>query len=202
MSSAGEPRVLADRYRLEVWEAEQARRADASRAAMQAKLTARREETLKQVATQLRDKLVVFAHNRLEPYDNATLAGKRFFLLYVAAGWDKNSLKQTPPLVDFYRRFAPDHPECETGLISADRAAADMEAHLRQTQMPWPALAFDQIAGQPDLAALRQPELPRLVLINGGGETMADSSGDGKTVNARRVIDALVSQTQRAAPPK
>ncbi len=192
--------AASDQYRLEAWEAEQARLADASRAAMQAKLTARREEALKQVSTQLHDKLVVFAHNRLEPYDSATLAGKRLFLLYVAAGWDKSSLKLTPLLVDFYKKFAPGHPAFETVLISADRSATDMEAYLRQTQMPWPALAFDQLEAEPNLAALRQQELPRMLLIDGSGQTLADSHGDGKTIDAQRVFDAILNQTAANKP--
>lgn len=197
--------AAADQYRLDAWEAEQARRAEASREAMRAKLATRREEALKQVGTQLRDKLVTFAHNRLEPYDNAALTGKRLFLLY-AAGSDKYSLKLTPPLIDFYKKFAPTHPEFEAVLISADRSAADMENFLRQTQLPWPALAYDQIEKQPDLAALRQTGIPRLVLINGGGEMLADSSSaDGKTINAQRVLDTLVAQTTpkpAASPPR
>ena len=186
--------AAADQYRLDAWAAEQARRADAGRASMQTKLATRREEALKEVSTSLHDKLVAFTHNRLEPYDNVALASKRLFLLYVAAGSDKNSVKLTPPLVDFYKKFAPEHPEFETILISADRSAAEMESYLRQTQIPWPALAYEQLATQPDLAALRQAGLPRYVLINGGGETLADSLENGKLVNPQHVFDVLLKQ--------
>ena len=191
-ANAQQRQAAADQYRLDAWEAEQARRADAARESLHAKLAARREEALKQVITTLRDKLVVFAHNRVEPCDNAALTGKRLFLLYAAAGSDKASLKLTPRLVEFYKKFAPAHPEFETVFVSADDSAEEMENHLRRTRMPWPALAYDQIEGQPDLAALRRAGLPRLVLINGGGEPLADSSEAGKVSSPQSVLDARV----------
>ena len=199
-TDAQQRQAAADQYRLDVWEADQARRAEAGRESMRAKLATRREEALKQVGTLLRDKLVLFAHNRLEPYDNATLAGKRLFLLYSALDTDKTSLKLTTQLAEFYRRFAPAHPEFETVFLSADGSAADMEGHLRQTQMPWPALAFDQIEKEPDLAALRRGGMPRLMLINGGGETLADNFEVGKPASSQRVLDVLLSQTAMKPP--
>ena len=194
-ANAQQRQAAADQYRLDAWEADQGRRADAARKSLHAKLAARREEALKQVSTTLHDKLVVFAHNRLEPGDNATLTGKRLFLLYAAAGSDKASLKWTPRLVEFYRKFAPAHPEFEAVFVSADDSAQEMENHLRRTRMPWPALAYDQIEGQPDLDALRRAGLPRLVLINGGGETLADNFEDGELTSPQSVLDTLLKQT-------
>ena len=101
---------MADQFKLEAWEAEQARRVQAARQTTQAKLAARRDEQLRQVATGLRDKLVICKDDRLGPYDNAVLAGKKLFLLYAAAGSDKASRQWTPQLVEFYKKFAPAHP--------------------------------------------------------------------------------------------
>ncbi len=191
-SEAQRRQAAVEQYRLEAWEAEQARRAEAGRQALNSRLAARREESLKQGGTLLRDKLVVCAHDRLEPYDNAALAGKRIFLLYAAGGSDPASHVLTPQLVEFYKKFAPAHPDFELVLVSGDRSAADLERHMKREKMPWPALAFEQIAQEPDLAALRKDGLPRLRLVDGSGQTIADNFDNGKLTNSQRVIDTLL----------
>ena len=85
-------------------------------------------------------------------------------------------------------------------LLSVDRSAADMEKSMRQAAMPWPAVAFEQLAQQPSLAALVKEGVPRLVLIDGGGVMIADNVENGKLLNPQRVLDALTSRSAGAAP--
>ncbi len=192
--------AATEKYKLDAWGADQARRAEAGRQDVQTKLVTRRDEQLRQVGTGLRDKLVIRTGGRLGPYDNVALAGKRLFLLYAAAGADKASRQWTAQLVDFYKKFAPTHPEFEIVLVSADHSAADMEKQMEQGQMPWPALAFDQLAKQPNIAALGQGGVPRLLLIDGTGASIAENVEDGKLVSPQVVLDVLSGKKAGAAP--
>ncbi|MBE7211441.1 MAG: redoxin family protein [Gluconacetobacter diazotrophicus] len=200
-ADAQQRQAAAEQHRLESWEAAQAQRAEASRQAVQAKLAARREDQLQLVGKQMRDKLVQYKDGHLGPYDNAALANKKVFLLYVSASWCGPCRRLTPALVDFYKKYAPTHPEFEFVLIPADRSAADMEKYVQTEGMPWPALAWEQLAQQPDLAALGKEGIPRLVLIDGSGQKLADNFEDGKFVSPQHVIDVLTGNPSKPAAP-
>ncbi len=192
-ADAQQRQAVADQHRLESWEADQARRLDANRQAVQARLAARREDELKQIATSLREKLVIYADGRLVPYSDVALAGKKVFLFYsVATGRASHQLNQQ--LAEFYKKYAPAHPEFEVVLLSTDQSAANMEEAMRQEAMPWPALAWDQLAQQPSLAALGKEGTPRLVLVDGSGRKLADNLENGKIVVPQHVIDVLTGK--------
>ncbi len=193
--------AAVEQHRLESWEADQARRAEAGRQAVQTKFAARREDELRQVANGLHDKLLVCTDGRLGPYNDAALANKKIFLFYTAAASDKASRQVTPQLAEFYKKFAPAHPEFEIVLLSADRSAADMERAMQFAAMPWPALAWEQLAKQPDLAALGKDGLPRLVLIDGSGRKLADNFENGKFVSPQHVIDVLTGSGSKPGAP-
>ena len=193
--------AAAEQQRLSAWEADQARRAEAGREAVQTKLATRREEQLRQVATGLHSKLVVYTDDRLKPYDDAALANKKVFLFYAASATNKAAHQLTPQLVEFYKKFAPAHPEFEVVLLSADRSPEDMERTMKVEAMPWPALAWEQLAKQPDLAALGKEGIPRLVLIDGSGQKLADNFENGKFVSPQKVIDVLLGKGTGTGAP-
>ena len=200
-ADAQQRQAAAEQHRLESWENDQARRAEASRQALQTKFAARREDELRQVASGLHGKLLVCTDGHLGPYNDAALANKKIFLFYTAAASDKASRQITPPLVDIYKKFAPAHPEFEMILLSADRSAADMERFMQSAAMPWPALAWEELAKQPDLAALGKDGIPRLVLIDGSGRKLADNLENGKLVNPQHVIEVLTGSGGNPGAP-
>ena len=87
----------------------------------------------------------------------------------------------------FYQDFAPKHPAFEVVFFSEDRSAFNMENAMRQGAMPWPALAFDRLAQQADLAALGKQVTPRLTLIDGAGRIVSDSVVDEQYVGPQHV---------------
>ncbi len=190
----------AKQYKLDAWAADQSRRLEVNRAAAQAKLAERRDEQLKHVATSLRDKLVVYRNDRLEPYDNAALAGKKVFLLYATSIVDKAGRQLTPQLVEFYKKFAPVHPEFELVLLSGDRSAFDMEKLLQQQAIPWPALAWERLPQEASLADLLKDGVPRLLLVDGSGSRIADNLENGKLVNPQHVLDVLSGKSSPGVP--
>ena len=154
---------------------------------------------LAKLSEQLRGQLVTLKDNGLQPYDATALAGKKLFVIYFASLANPQCAKFTPQLVKFYQDFAPKHPAFEVVFFSEDRSAFNMENAMRQGGMPWPALAFDQLAQQADLASLGKQVVPRLTLIDGAGRIVSDSVVDDKYVGPQHVLDDL-THLANAAP--
>ena len=164
-------------------------------------LAERKDAALGKYAAALRGQLVTLTDGGLKPYDDAVLANKKLFAFYFAALTNPNCGKFTPQLVKFYQDFAPKHPAFEVVFVSEDRSAFNMENHMRQDAMPWPALDFDRRASQPDLAALGKEVVPRLVLIDGMGRIVSDSVVEGKYVGPQHVLDDLTHLAAAAGTP-
>ena len=180
-----------DHQKLEAWEGNQARLLAANKQAAESVQSTRKQEMLGKTAANLRGLLVTAGDNGLQPYAPDALAGKKLFAFYFASLNNPPCSKFTPQLVKFYQDFAPKHPAFEVVFVSQDRSAFNMENHMRQSAMPWPALGFDRIAQQPDLAALGKQVVPRLTLIDGAGRLVSDSVVDGKYVGPQHVLDDL-----------
>lgn len=164
----------------------------ANKQAFESEVAARKQEALGRLAASLRGQLVVFRDGRLQPCGDDAVARKRFFALYYASARSRPCRQFTPTLAKFYQDYAPKHAAFEVVLVSLDDSAAEMENSLRQDPMPWPALAYDRRAQQPGLMKLAEGNLPRLVLVDGAGQLVADSYVDGKYVGPQPVLDALV----------
>jgi thiol-disulfide isomerase/thioredoxin len=69
----------------------------------------------------------------------------RYTALYFSAHWCGPCRAFTPRLVEWYQRIRPKYPDFELIFVSRDRSEADMLNYALDTQMPWPAVPFDQI---------------------------------------------------------
>jgi hypothetical protein len=123
-----------------------------------------------------KDDLVYWHDGSLAAFDNEVLEKKKLYLLFFSAIWSKEGRQFTPRLVDYYNRIVPVHPELEVIFFSADRSAFAMENYISQTNMPWPAVAFDKRGGK----AGAFPEnlihqVPRLILADAAGKILSDS---------------------------
>ena len=124
----------------------------------------------------LKDDLVYWHDGTLAAFDNEVLEKKKFYLLFFSAIWSKEGRQFTPRLVDYYNRVVTVHPEMEVIFFSADRSAFAMENYISQTNMPWPAVAFDKRGGK--AGAIQESfthQIPRLLLVNGSGKILSDS---------------------------
>jgi nucleoredoxin len=120
--------------------------------------------------------------------DDEAVAGKKLIALYFSAHWCPPCRKFTPQLVDFYNRMAPQHPEFEIVFVSYDRTAADMEMYMRETGMPWPAVAFDKIPGKEAIKKYAGSGIPCLVLIDSAGKVLSDSFAGTQYVGPQKVL--------------
>jgi hypothetical protein len=124
----------------------------------------------------LKDDLVYWHDGSLVPFDNETLERKKFYLLFFSAIWSKEGRQFTARLIDYYGRVASQHPEVEVIFFSADRSAFAMENYVSQTNMPWPAVAYDKLQGKAGaLAGSLTHQIPRLILAEGSGRVLSDS---------------------------
>ncbi len=137
----------------------------------------------------LKDHLVYWHDGRLAAFDNEVLEKKKLYLLFFSAIWSKEGRQCTPRLVDYYNRIVPVHPELEVIFFSADRSAFAMENYISQTNMPWPAVAFDKRGGK--AGAIQESlvhQIPRLILANAAGKILSDS-GENKPDFDRVLVD-------------
>jgi len=131
----------------------------------------------------LKDDLVYWREGSLVSFDNEVLERKKFYLLFFSAIWSKQGSQLTAQLVAYYNRVHSDHPDFEIVFFSADRSEFAMENYVRQTKMPWPAVAFDKREGK--AGAFVQGmihQIPRLILTENSGRILSDS-GDNADFN-------------------
>ncbi|HWY39597.1 MAG TPA: thioredoxin-like domain-containing protein [Chthoniobacterales bacterium] len=123
-----------------------------------------------------KDDLVYWHEGSLVPFDDETLEKKKFYLLFFSAIWSKEGRQFTSRLVDYYNRVAPQHPEFEIVFFSADRSQFAMENYVSQTNMPWPAVAYEKLQGKAGaLASAFTHQIPRLILAEASGRVLSDS---------------------------
>jgi hypothetical protein len=134
---------------------------------------------------------LVYLHNGgLVPFDDEVLERKKFYLLFLSAAWSKEGRQVTPLLANYYNQAAPEHPEFEVIFFSADRSAFGMENYMTQSNMPWPAVAYEKLSGKAGaLADSFRRQIPRLVLVDASGKVLSDS-GEGEP-NFGKVVSSL-----------
>ena len=124
----------------------------------------------------LKDDLVCWHEGNLMPFDDGALEKKKFYLFFFSAIWSQPGRKFTAQLIDYYNRVAPQHPEFEVVFFSADRSAFAMQNYISQTNMPWPAIAYDKLGGKAGAIAERLThQIPRLILTDATGKVLSDS---------------------------
>ena len=123
----------------------------------------------------LRGKLVVFRDEKFEPADGNPLDGKKIIGFYFSRLMSKAGNAFTGDLVQFYRTTVARHPEFEVVLVSGDPSLYSMDSYVRHNEMPWLAVAFDQVPQVPMLAQLQAPAgASRLLVCNNYGHMLAD----------------------------
>lgn len=125
-----------------------------------------------------KDDLVYWHEGSLVPFDDETLQKKKFYLLFFSAIWSKEGRQFTSRLVDYYNHVAPQHPEFEVVFFSVDRSAFAMENYISQTNMPWPAVAFDKRSGKAGGIQSLVREIPHLILADSTGKILSDSGNN------------------------
>lgn len=136
----------------------------------------------------LKGDLVSCQNGNVAPFDDEALQSKKLFLFFFSANWSPPGRKFTPRLIEYYERVTAQHPELEVIFFSTDRSQFGMETYMRQTNMPWPAVAFPQInLKAAAMATDSVHDMPCLILVNAGGRILSSSArpdGDPEKVLA------------------
>ncbi len=138
----------------------------------------------------LREGLIAFREDSVVPQPASSLVGKKFVALYFATRSSDACRTFTPRLVQFYGTHRRDAEKFEIVFVPTDRSAKEMAYHVREMQMPWLAVDFNQ---SEMIGRLRQQfckaDVPNLVVVDHLGRVVA-SSYDGNTfVGAEKAME-------------
>jgi hypothetical protein len=140
----------------------------------------------------LKDDLVYWHEGSVTHFDDEALEHKKLYLLFFSANWSPAGRKFTPRLVEYYNRVAPQHPEFEVIFFSADRSRFGMETYMGQSNMPWPAVAYDRRTGKAGAIQTNLVrEIPALVLADAAGKVLSYSHGGENAVSPEKVLADL-----------
>jgi nucleoredoxin len=141
------------------------------------------------IADLLKGDLVRFGNRGLTPVDDETIQNKKLFALYFSARWCGPCRMFTPQLVEFYNRFAPQHPEFEVIFISYDRSPYGMETYMHE--MPWLGVDFNKIPSKETLTRYAGDGIPCLVVVNANGQVVFDTYAGKDRVGPEKVLKDL-----------
>jgi nucleoredoxin len=154
------------------------------------------------LADHLTGDLVFLKNGSLARFDDDMLPKKKLIALYFAAQWCPTCRKFTPQLIEFYNRVAREHAEFEIVFVSFDRSLSGMETHMRDTQMPWPAVDFAKLPSKEALKRYSGGSIPCLVLLDESGKVISDTYVAQKYVGPEKVLtdlNAIFTKTPGAA---
>jgi hypothetical protein len=140
----------------------------------------------------VKDDLVHLHQGSVTHFDDEPLETKKLYLLFFSANWSAPGRKFTAKLVEYYNRVAPQHPEFEVIFCSLDRSQFGMETYMVESNMPWPAVAYDKRAGK--AGAIQNNlvrEIPSLVLTDATGKILSYNHGGDNAVAPEKVLADL-----------
>jgi nucleoredoxin len=143
------------------------------------------------LADHLKGDLVFLKNGNLARFDDDMLPKKKLIALYFSAQWCPPCRKFTPQLIEFYNRIAREHVEFEIVFVSFDRSPSGMETHMRDAQMPWPAIDFAKLPGKAALKKYAGGSIPCLVLLDDSGKVISDTYAGQKYVGPEKVLTDL-----------
>jgi thiol-disulfide isomerase/thioredoxin len=145
--------------------------------------------------------LVSWKNGSLVRFDDEPIAKKKLIALYFSAYWCAPCRKFTPQLVEFYNRVAAQHPDFEIVFISNDRSPFGMETYMRDTQMPWPAIAFAKLPGVEALKKYAGTSIPCLILLDASGAIVSTSYAGDQYVGPEKVLTELTAIWAKGSAP-
>jgi nucleoredoxin len=143
------------------------------------------------VYPEIKGKLVESKGRKVAKLDDAPLAQAKYYGIYYSASWCGPCRAFTPDLVRWYKRQKNKNPHFELIFVSSDRSEEDMAAYMKEDNMDWPALAFDQKSSTPALTKHSGPGIPCLVMIDETGKVLSDSYVDGNYRGPRAVLEDM-----------
>ena len=116
---------------------------------------------------------------------------KDYYALYFSAHWCGPCRAFTPKLVQFYNEMKAKTDNFEIVFYSYDRSAQAMEDYMKEANMPWPAISYDQREAKQDIASYAGNGIPCLVLVDRNGKVISDSYEGERYIGPGEVVEDL-----------
>ena len=140
---------------------------------------------------QVKGDLVTFRDGAVNRFEDSALGSKKYFLLYFSAHWCGPCRKFTPGLVNYYNDTITKHPDVELIFVSLDKSPFGMETYMKEMNMPWPAIDFQKRPQKSGIQKYAGRGIPDLVLVDSGGNVLADSYRGEQYLGPQSVLQAL-----------
>jgi nucleoredoxin len=123
--------------------------------------------------------------------DDEALSHKKLIAFYFSAHWCAPCRKFTPELVEYYNRVKDQHPEFEIIFFSLDKSESEMEAYMRETSMPWPAIDYKKLQEKEVMKKSAGPGIPSLVLVDQAGKLLSSTYAGSQYLGPAKVLADL-----------
>lgn len=143
------------------------------------------------IAPAIQGDLVALTDRKLQPFDGASLAGKKYYAIYFSASWCGPCKRFTPELVDFYKKIKSKNADFELIFVSRDRSEKDMESYMVEDKMQWPALTFAKASARNALSSFAGAGIPCLVFVDAEGKVLSDSYVGSNYVGPTKVLEDI-----------
>lgn len=134
--------------------------------------------------------------------DDEALSHKKLIAFYFSAHWCAPCRKFTPELVEYYNRVKDQHPEFEVIFFSLDKSEPEMEAYMRETNMPWPAIDYQKLKEKEVLKKSAGDGIPSLVLVDQAGKLLSSTYAGAQYLGPAKVLADLDAIFAGNSPPK
>lgn len=102
------------------------------------------------------------------------LSGKKVGLLF-SASWCPPCHAFMPKLLETYNELKKDGKAFEIVLVSHDQSEKKMFSYMREYEMPWSAVRFDDKARKALQAKYKIKGIPSLVILDETGKTLSEN---------------------------
>jgi thiol-disulfide isomerase/thioredoxin len=141
--------------------------------------------------------LVILKGDQWVPFKADPFLEAPYTVLYFGAGWCPDCRRFSPSLVSAYNQQKPGGSRFEVLLLSVDKSAEGLLKYMQSEKMPWPALAFEKIAGAGDLKKFYSGHgYPCLTVIDSKGSILLQSKSD---LDAKEILGQLLALVDPSA---
>lgn len=141
-------------------------------------------------------KLVALDGKRIAKY--AMTEEPRFYAFYFSAHWCPPCRGFTPKLVEFYNAQEGKKKDFEIIYVSSDNSEAQMEEYIKEDKMPWPAIAYRNVARMKEIKKYGGKGIPCLVLVDREGNVISHSYDGEKYLGPNKVMNEIPAKTKPA----